>query len=944
MAAIKALQQWCKKHCEGYRNVEITNMTTSWRDGLAFCAILHHFRPDLIDFDSLKKENVYENNKLAFQVAEEQLGIPALLDAEDMVALRVPDRLSILTYVSQYYNYFTGRSPIGGMAHIKRPASDSAEEPVRKKSTPETQRKVPKNAVTPTAVPASQVAPTNKVPAADAGARSNKSGTLSSSCAICKKNVLLVQRYLVDGKLYHRNCFRCKQCSNTLMAGAYKTGPIPGTFICTNHQANVGGNNNNSSSSSSSSFVSSKLQKPSPKADESVPTVHKPVVGHVTSPTAVTNTPRQAEVSSTAFKPGGTHAERMQAARQKFMSSGTPEKPPLSDLGSPASALRTPDSVRGQYGGAETITQRPRSPGNQQGTNVLKSPTATTRSSSDMDKDKARLVLQKNLPFDKNNNLNQGVTSSSRFHMDKPSGTQPMNHQTTKTITLNVSDQKNVQAGTRQSTSPEQRGEPSNPQDKASKWRPTSALELPSRPVLTKGVASPEAVLSPSTGSSSRGTLNRAASMNEATGRGSTLTQQTTSKGNFSYSPQIITRQEAEDSPSDWRLKLKPVQKHHSFGSTDIKQMHSSSINVDIKKPSAFGNTGNTPSTPKTAAGSNWTPSSPSTGGGKQIAVTFSLHNPSNTTVSTSPVSPAKGVSGTEAKTFHSTQQKRVLKPAAELLAGVKDGIQSPIDKSPVAVSPFEQDIRRPQGFGSSHQPALDQVTEESPGRQSWVQGKSATETGKSARAKFFESNCIPEDPKKSQGHGDSPTTPEKSTSSQRISEEDIRNELQDIGKKLDALEQKGVELEPQLRSCEGDENEDELMVEWFKLIHEKQLLMRRESELVYISKQQNLEDHQGQILEELRVLMEKADSKTERDRLREKELLEELLRTVEGRNEIIDGLDEDRVREMEEDQMMEAMIKRMDMNKDTEQDLKKRNKFNPLKFLKGLAAKPKGK
>ncbi|XP_054892128.1 MICAL-like protein 1 [Poeciliopsis prolifica] len=209
-ASPKALLEWCRVTCASYPGVEVRDASASFRDGLAFCAIIHRHRPDLIDFSSLSRGNVYQNNKLAFEVAEAKLGIPPLLDPQDMVATDAPDFLAVITYVSQLYNFFSRESP----------------GPCRSWS--------------------SQVLNVTKV---NKTLRSQKSLTeLETSkedghaglrpravCSLCFKPVHLIQKRLADGKVYHRGCFRCKVCRCVLLPGSYAPGSAQTSFICSHH-------------------------------------------------------------------------------------------------------------------------------------------------------------------------------------------------------------------------------------------------------------------------------------------------------------------------------------------------------------------------------------------------------------------------------------------------------------------------------------------------------------------------------------------------------------------------------------------------------------------------------------------------------------------------------------------------------------------------------------
>ncbi|XP_018054621.1 PREDICTED: EH domain-binding protein 1 isoform X3 [Atta colombica] len=101
------LLEWCKEVTKDYSGVKVTNLTTSWRNGMAFCAIIHHFRPDLLDIDSLLPHDVKGNCKKAFD-AGETLGIPRVIEPADMDILTVPDKLAVMTYLYQLRAHFTG--------------------------------------------------------------------------------------------------------------------------------------------------------------------------------------------------------------------------------------------------------------------------------------------------------------------------------------------------------------------------------------------------------------------------------------------------------------------------------------------------------------------------------------------------------------------------------------------------------------------------------------------------------------------------------------------------------------------------------------------------------------------------------------------------------------------------------------------------------------------
>ncbi|WAQ88391.1 hypothetical protein PtA15_9A518 [Puccinia triticina] len=105
--AKEGLLLWCQRKTRGYESVNVTDFSGSWQDGLALCALIHHHRPDLIDWDNLPRGDQHACTQMAFDIAATSLGVPQLLEISDLCDATKPDERSVMTYVAQYFHAFS---------------------------------------------------------------------------------------------------------------------------------------------------------------------------------------------------------------------------------------------------------------------------------------------------------------------------------------------------------------------------------------------------------------------------------------------------------------------------------------------------------------------------------------------------------------------------------------------------------------------------------------------------------------------------------------------------------------------------------------------------------------------------------------------------------------------------------------------------------------------
>uniref|UniRef100_A0A8C2BNU4 F-actin monooxygenase n=1 Tax=Cyprinus carpio TaxID=7962 RepID=A0A8C2BNU4_CYPCA len=284
------LLTWCQKQTEGCRGVNVTDLTSCWSSGLALCALIHRFRPQLIDYDSLNEQDCAKNLQLAFDVAEKEFGIKPFITGKELAAGQEPDKTSMGNYLSKFYELFRG-TPLP-------PSVDrdlTTDFPVHHRlslyslplfsccflSTGFTQRKaqtqkarefhkksIKEKAVHLSAMFSGEACSPHQVTMLlcvsafltqlllhvsaclinsldqfsflfffQPSLKREFPQSLGDVCHACKKRVFVVERLSAEGFHFHRECFRCHTCRAPLRQGGHSFDSEEGKLYCKLHFA-----------------------------------------------------------------------------------------------------------------------------------------------------------------------------------------------------------------------------------------------------------------------------------------------------------------------------------------------------------------------------------------------------------------------------------------------------------------------------------------------------------------------------------------------------------------------------------------------------------------------------------------------------------------------------------------------------------------------------------
>ncbi|CAL8251008.1 unnamed protein product [Arctogadus glacialis] len=248
---VEDLLRWCQKNTAGYAGVEVKDFTRSWTSGLALCALIHHFRPQLIDMSSLNESNAVHNHQRAMDLLEQELSISPVMAASDMASSGLIDKLSMVLYLTQVHDVLTrNKKEPADVLDLPKPLTLP-----RLLSAVYFLSKLKRNSLQRRKLAAPPVAPEGNQGSGVKGDIETDAvaapalGSSSEDCYSCGQRLYLLARVNAIGKFFHRDCFTCHKCGHPLRLGGYTFHQTTGTFYCELHSEHLGPENGSEDSS-----------------------------------------------------------------------------------------------------------------------------------------------------------------------------------------------------------------------------------------------------------------------------------------------------------------------------------------------------------------------------------------------------------------------------------------------------------------------------------------------------------------------------------------------------------------------------------------------------------------------------------------------------------------------------------------------------------------------